>query len=351
MNKKDLGYDRHGLLDIPVEDRSIFHSWAAFRNDLKSISEVKGVTRSLVIPTDQRYTDNPHLVRNNPEPFFPIINRIDQNFIPVMGIKMVAGENFTWEMLKDSVRYYYILNETASRTFGFSSPADAIGKEIGVLVGENNESDRWGEIVGVCADFNFQSLTEVIKPMVLSASLVGHNHITMRVDENAKEIANRKVLELWKKYFPGKVYSSKFVSQNFNAQHLTEKRLRTILLIFTILSVFVACLGLLGLSVFSLEQRKKEIGIRKSMGAEVFQIVRLISSEFTRLVILSNLIAMPVAYFVIREWLRNFPYHRGIEVWVFILAAVLAWFAAILTILVQTCRAGRLNPAEVLKYE
>ena len=139
--------------------------------------------------------------------------------------------------------------------------------------------------------------------------------------------------------------------ENFEAQHLTEKRLQYILLTFSLLSIFIACLGLFGLSVFSLEQRMKEIGIRKAMGAQTAQVIRLISSDFSRLIIIANLIAIPFAYFILREWLHNFPYKMGLELWVFILATSLAWLLALITIFIQTWKAGKLNPAEVLKYE
>jgi putative ABC transport system permease protein len=350
INEKDLGYERAGLLDIPVEDRTIYQSWDALKKDLLAIPEVENLTRSLVIPTSHSFTDNPHLLRDNPKPFFPIVNRTDENFIPVMGISMLAGQNFQPDMMSDSL-VYYIINDKARKMFGFKTALDAVGEEIGLMDGGENESRDWGQIVGVCEDFHFQALTEEIKPMVISSSSVGHNHITLRVDENKESEANQKIREVWEQYYPGKIYKSNFIEEDFNAQHITESRLQSILLIFTFLSVFVACLGLLGLSIFSLEQRRKEIGIRKSLGAEVAQIVTLISAEFSRLILISNLIAVPIAYFILREWLRNFPYHRNLEIWVFIAAALVAWMAALITILVQTYRAGRLNPAEVLKYE
>ncbi|MGC9344048.1 MAG: FtsX-like permease family protein, partial [Bacteroidales bacterium] len=350
INEKDLGYNREGVLDIPIEDRTIYQSWDALQKDLLELPEVKSITRSMVIPTDHRYTDSPHLLRDNPKPFFPIVNRADEHFIPLMEISMLAGQNFQANMMNDSL-VYYIINDKARKMFGFKSPLEAIGKEIGLLVGDGNETRGWGPIIGVCEDFHFQALTEEIKPMVISSSSEGHNHITLRIDESKESEANYKIKEIWEKYFPGKIYRSTFIEEVFDAQHLTESRLQSILLIFTFLSVFVSCLGLLGLSIFSLEQRRKEIGIRKSLGAEVRQIVTLISAEFSKLIFISNLIAFPIAYFILREWLRNFPYRRDMEIWVFLAAALVAWIAALLTVLVQTYRAGRLNPADVLKYE
>lgn len=347
---KDVGYNRDGLIDISVENRSNFRSFEAFKNDLLKISEVKHVTRSLVIPTDLRYTDNPYLVRNSSEKFFPIVNRMDEHFIPTFEIRMAAGTNFSVDMISDT-SIYYIINESALKMFGFSNPHDALDQEIGILSGMNNETRDWGKIVGVCEDFNYQPLTEIIKPMVMNSSLYGLNHITVRVDETRLDSANVRIKEIWDKHFPGQLYSSTFVSQKFDSLHLTEKRLQVILLIFTFLSIFVACLGLLGLSAFSAEQRTKEIGIRKTLGAELHQIVWLMSSEFSKLILLAILITTPIAYLIINSWLRNFPYHREIEIWVFLVSALLGWVTAMATVIFQVIKAGMVTPVQILKYE
>ena len=372
INNKDLGYNRYGLVDIAVEDRSNFNSFESFKNELLSIPRVQNVSRSMVIPTDPGFTDNPYKVRNNPETFFPVINRIDEQFIPVFEISFLAGTNFSTDMIKgygpglyhestsepgqdedsnSGTAIYYIINDAARRMFGFDSPADALGEEVGILSGENGETSNWGPIVGVCEDFHFQPLSELIRPMLLSSSLTGHNHITIRIDGSDMAETNQMIQEMWGKYFPNQVYASSFVSQNFDMMHLAEQRLQIILLIFTFLSVFVACLGLLGLSAFSVGQRTKEIGIRKALGAEAYQIIALFSGEFSRLLIISSLIAAPVAYFILREWVANFPYRRDIEVWVFVAASFIGLAAALITVFLVTYRAVKVNPVETLKHE
>ncbi|MGF1587246.1 MAG: ABC transporter permease [Bacteroidales bacterium] len=197
----------------------------------------------------------------------------------------------------------------------------------------------------------FQPLSEVIRPMVISSSLTGHNHITIWIDGSDIAETNQMIQEIWNEYFPNQVYASSFVSQNFDMMHLAERRLQIILLIFTFLSVFVACLGLLGLSDFSIEQRTKEIGIRKALGAEAYQIIALISGEFSRLLIISSLFATPIAYFIIREWVANFPYRRDIELWVFFAASFIGLAAALVTVFLVTYRAVKVNPVETLKHE
>ncbi len=350
INSKDVGYNRFGLINIPIENRENFNSYNAFREDLLKIPEVKNVTRSMVIPTSSGYTDNPHAILGNPENFFPIVNRTDENFLSTFEIELLAGNDFTPEMIADSSTYY-IINDAARRMFGFDSSFDALGQFVGLLAGEQGELKYLGEIIGVCNDFHFQPLTEKIKPMVISSWHVSHNNITIKVDEQNMAKANSSIGEVWSKHFPNQLFVSDFVSQRFNNMHLTERRLQVILLIFTFLSIFVACLGLFGLSAFSVEQRTKEIGVRKTLGAEMYQILVLIVSEFSQLVIISCLIAMPIAYFILREWLNNFPYRQDIEVWVFVAAALIGWLTAILTVLFQTYKAARINPVETLKYE
>jgi putative ABC transport system permease protein len=349
INNKDLGYNRFGLINIRVEDRSVFNSWEALRDDLMAIPEVTDVTRSMVIPTDLRYMDNPHVLRDDPETYFPIVNRADDRYLDVFGMRMLAGERFTRAMVADTA-YYYVINDAARRMFGFDTPHDAVGHPIGLLAGEGETRD-WGQITGVVEDFHYQPLTEVIKPMVISSSLSGHGNITLRVARKDMAHANQQIGDVWNRFFPGQIYSGTFVSQSFERLHLTESRLQVILLVFTILSVFVACLGLLGLSAFSAEQRFKEIGVRKAFGAGSFQIIILISSEFTRLVLFSSMIAIVPSWFILREWLNNFPYRRDIEIWVFAAAVLTGLLTALVTVLIQTWKASNVNPVEILKYE
>ena len=350
INNKDLGYNRFGLINIPVENRSVFDSWEALRDDLLAIPEVKDVTRSMVIPTNMRYMDNPHVMRDDPETWFPIVNRADDRYLDVFEMRLLAGSDFTPAMVGDTA-YHYIINDAARRMLGFNSPAGALGHEIGLRSGQEGETSNWGQVTGVVEDFHYQPLTEVIKPMVISSSLTGHNNITLRVDQDNMAVANHLIGEVWNSHFPAQVFNSNFVSQNYDRLHLTERRLQVILLLFTFLSILVACLGLLGLSAFSVEQRIKEIGIRKAMGANVLQVITLVTAEFARLVLLSCLIGMPLAYFILREWLNNFPYRRDIEIWVFVAAAVIGLVTALATVILQTWKAGRVNPMETLKYE
>ncbi len=348
ISNKDLGYNREGLINIPIEDRRTFENYDAFRNELLAIPHIESITRSMIVPTTSNYTDNPFRIRDREEIFFAVINYADAQYIPTFEIDLLAGENFQNKMVRDSLDYF-IINEAASGMFGFANPDDAIGKQIGRLEDMEGNVYNWGSIVGVCNDFHFQSLTENIQPMIIFATNEGHNHISLKVNKEYADQTNEQIKQVWHQFYPDKLYGGFFISENFDLQHMTEHRLQTILLIFTVLSVFVACLGLWGLSAFSVEKRIKEIGIRKTLGAQSFQIIHLIASEFSKLIIIAGLISLPFAWMVMNDWLNNFPYRRGLELWVFALGILLAWIIAMITIWINAWKSTRINPVDTLQ--
>ncbi|MFW6224068.1 MAG: FtsX-like permease family protein, partial [Bacteroidota bacterium] len=348
ISNKDLGYNREGLINIPIEDRRTFENYDAFRNELLAIPHIESITRSMIVPTTSNYTDNPFRIRDREEIFFAVINYADAQYIPTFEIDLLAGENFQNKMVRDSLDYF-IINEAASGMFGFANPDDAIGKQIGRLEDMEGNVYNWGRIVGVCNDFHFQSLTENIQPMIIFATNEGHNHISLRVNKEFTDQTHEQIKQVWHQFYPDKLYGGFFISENFDLQHMTEHRLQTILLIFTVLSVFVACLGLWGLSAFSVEKRIKEIGIRKTLGAQSFQIIHLIASEFSKLIIIAGLISLPFAWMVMNDWLNNFPYRRELELWVFALGILLAWIIAMITIWINAWKSTRINPVDTLQ--
>jgi putative ABC transport system permease protein len=350
INHKNLGYDRADLLEIPMEDRSMFSSYSAFKNEILEMPGIINMTRSMVIPTGHFFSDQPFVAGDNTELHFPVINFADENYIPTLGLNLVAGSNFTGDMIKDSMAYY-LINESALQMFGFQSAHDALGTSLGIA--GDREGNVWnrGPIVGVVQDFHYQALTEKIRPMVICGRNTWHNHIIIRTEKGKTDQAQKHIEEVLKRFFPQMTFTINNVDSNFHHQHQTEHRLQILLLMFTILSVFIASLGLLGLSAFSAEQRLKEIGIRKTLGASVFQIIALISASFSKLVLIAGAIALPLAWYVMNDWLNNFPYRRGLEVWIFATAIVAAWIISMITVLFNAWHAAGTNPVKTLKYE
>jgi putative ABC transport system permease protein len=235
-----------------------------------------------------------------------------------------------------------IINESAIEAFGWSSPEEALSKGIG----RSNEP-----IIGICKDFHFEGLQNAIGPLVIFVWPDHFEYVTLTVNtENLGEtmtFLHNKYQEL----FPGTVADFFFLNDDFELQYRAEEQVSKIFNIFTFLGIFIACLGLFGLSAFIAEQRTKEIGIRKVLGATVTNIVHLMSREFILLVGIANLIAFPIAYYLMSRWLENFAYRTAISWETFIFASVIALSIAIITVSIQALKAAIANPVDSLRYE
>jgi putative ABC transport system permease protein len=242
----------------------------------------------------------------------------------------------------------FVINETAAKDLGFKDP---VGKKI-VEITDGTGARTTHEIIGVVKDFHFNSLREPIENLVIYLPRYYFpSYMSFRIDSKQMKEVIKHAEKTWKKMVPNQPFRYFFLEDNFNALHQTEQRTGKIFGVFSILAIFIASLGLLGLASFMAEQRTKEIGIRKVLGASVTQIVRLFSKEFITWGLMANLIAWPVAYFVMKNWLQNFAYRVNMPYWAFFVAALIALFFAILTVSVQTISAAIKNPVKAISYE
>jgi putative ABC transport system permease protein len=267
--------------------------------------------------------------------------RVDHDYIPTFGMKMAAGRNFRRDMPTDATKAF-IINETAVKQLGISAE-QAVGK--GFEYGAQK-----GFVIGVVKDFHFESLHQSIAPIVMKISSHSLNQIAIRIAGN---IPNTMAFlqKQWKKYRSNYPFTFEFIDERLARQYTSEMKLRKLFFLFSLIGIVIACLGLLGLSIYSAERRFKEIGIRKVLGATVPGIILLISRGFTKWVLVANLIAWPAAYFVMNMWLKNFAYRITISIWVFILSGLIAFIIALLTVSYQSIRAATANPVEALRYE
>ncbi len=214
--------------------------------------------------------------------------------------------------------------------------------------------DNVETVIGVVRDFHLQGLQSVIEPLVLDSvdSQWFHlNIITLNIStSNLKEVLVFAE-KTWNKLFPGRPFEYSFLDEDFNRLYITEVVRSRIFGVFALLGLFVACLGLLGLASFAAEQRTKEIGIRKVLGASVSGIVLMLSREFTKWVVIANAVAFPVVYFVMSRWLQNFAYRTSIALWIFILSALSTLVLALITVFFQAIKAATANPVDSLRYE
>src|SRR5579862_9005871 len=237
-----------------------------------------------------------------------------------------------------------IVNEAAMKMFGYSSPEQIIGKKF----------DQWGRkgmIIGVVKDFHFRSLQEVIKPLSIRIEPNGCDLVSINISSKNIPATISAIESKWKTLIPHRPFSYYFLDEFFDKQYRAEDRFGNLFLNFAILAIFISCLGLLGLASYSTMQRTKEIGIRKVLGASVANIVNLLSKDFLILVVISFVIAMPVAWYFMNKWLLGFAYRIDIEWWFFLLAAGLALLIALTTISFQALKAAIANPVKSLRIE
>jgi putative ABC transport system permease protein len=344
MKNKDLGFRKDQVLGIRSSDRKIFQTPDLAKSRLKEIPGVIEVSAASRVP-GQTPSTNAVL----PEGFWNVsiyrFIRADGDYIRTMGMEIVKGRDFSKDMLSDS-KNSILLNETAVRKIGWDDP---IGKTIKISTGVNIYKSK--TVVGVVKDFNFSSFRDEIEPLLIDNELSGEGTLAVKIkaDDISRLIGELK--KAWTTISPGNPFDYFFVDELFDAQFRSEERLNKIFSSFSFLAIAIACLGLFGLASFLAEKKKKEIGIRKVLGASIGQVVGLLSREFLILVGLATLVAWPIAYFAMNAWLRGFAFRTNLSPGTFIGSGMAVLVIAFLTVSYQAVRAASANPVDSLKYE
>lgn len=346
LNNRSLGYDREMVLTLPNYPE-LNDNFDSFYNEVTRTNEFKNVSRSSRIPTGRlldsfgnaRILDGDSLTTSQ-------VNLkticVDETFFDTYDINMIAGRNFSKSIVTDD-SLAFIINEAAVREFGWENPADHLNEEF-------EYAGVRGKLVGIVSDFHFESLHQRIAPMIFLNSN-RFNVLSLKINSASSRNAIGRLEELWKSFVPSRPFNFQFLSENYQALYDAEQKQSTLFTTFSMLAIFIACLGLLGLATFNATQRVKEIGIRKVLGATIPQILGLLSKETVLLILLANAIAWPIAWYFMNEWLNSFAYHIDINIVIFVIAAMLAVVLAIITVSVQSFRAAAANPAQTLKYE
>ena len=320
----------------------------AFRNELLSNSHVKNAGRSSRIPTGRLLDANGARIKRSDtlEPANADIKFVsaDQDFVPTYGVKIVAGRGFSRDFSTDTGSF--LINEAAVRALGFKSNEDVIGRDFGY-------GGRTGKLIGVFNDFHFESMHEKIVPLVLLVPRSGNRYgnISIKIAGNNIPAALAHVEKTWRSFLPDVPYQFTFLDENFERLYQSEERQKTIFTVFAFIAIFIACLGLFGLSAFAISQRVKEIGIRKVLGASVDTIVTLLAKDFLKLVAIAAILAFPIAWLAMDRWLQDFAYRINVPWWVFIIAGLLAAIIAFVTISFQAVKAAFANPVKSLRSE
>jgi putative ABC transport system permease protein len=272
------------------------------------------------------------------------INRVSNDFFEVLDLEILAGRGYTEEFTENSRRL--LINEAAAKAYGFEVD-DAVGKNL--IMEWQGEVIPW-EIIGVVRDFHFESLHKNIKP--LAFPFTGQPpFLVAKVDTDRMVDMISMVEQTWKSVNPATPFAYSFLDQDFMRNYESEKRTSTIILYFTIIAILISCIGLFGLAAFTAEQKTKEIGIRKVLGATTWNITTLVSKEFLVLVLVAILIAAPLGYFAAEKWLENFAYKIDLSIWVFVISGLVAVLIAFGTVSFQAVKAALANPVDSLKSE
>jgi putative ABC transport system permease protein len=347
MQHISLGFDREHVITLPYVN-ALNDRYESFRTELLSSSYIKNAGRSSRIPTG-RLLDAMGTRAMHGDTLAPVSAELkfvvaDEDFINTYGVKMVAGRNFSREYGTDSASF--LINESAAKALGYKTPQDAIGQNLGY-------GSRTGRLVGVFNDFHFESMHEKIVPLILFIPNNANNYgsISIKIAGNNIPAALSHIEKTWKRFLPETPYQYTFLDENFDRLYQSEQRQGTIFTIFASIAIFIACLGLFGLSAFTITQRIREIGIRKVLGANTSSIVRLLSLDFLKLVALAAIVAFPIAWYFMNQWLDDFAYRTNISWWIFLVAAMAALLVALITISFQAIKAALANPVKSLRTE
>lgn len=268
---------------------------------------------------------------------------VDENFLKTFQVELVAGRDFSKAFSTDP-QESFIVNETAVRDFGWGSPADAIGKNI------NWNGEKKGKVIGVVKDFNYSSLHDQIKPLIIQILPGWYGYVALRIQPGNLQQTLSDLESKWK-INSSSSFSYSFLDEDFAHLYKAEQNLQRTLGLFTLLSIFIACLGLFGLAAAMVKQRFREVGIRKVLGASIMSVVSLLSKDFLKLVMVAIFIAIPVTWIAVSKWLENFAYRVNVNWWVFGIAAITALLIAFITVSIQAMKAAIVNPVKSLRTE
>lgn len=344
FQNKQLGFDKEQVLIIN-NPGSLRNTVNPFKEELRKYSSIIDVSGSNTLP-GRSFSNIGFGAEAVEESFTLNLCVCDYDFLDTLKLEMAQGRFFSKEFTTDS--HAAVLNEKSAELLGWEDP---IGKKI------NNWASKKGNfvVIGVIKDYHYESLHQEIRPQALFLSGGYYTNVEryISVRLNTENISGtiKHIESKWKEFAPQMPFEYSFLDQDYDNLYMNERQTRKLFSIFSFLAIFIACLGLFGLASFIADQKTKEIGIRKVLGASVVKIVKNLNKSFLKWVLIANLIAWPIAWFAMNRWLENFAYRIGLSWWMFILAAVLAVFIALLTVSFQTVKAALKNPIDSIRYE
>ena len=346
MKNKNLGFDKEHVIVIPIMDNAIRQSIEALKTELNKHPGITSVAAGSHEPggrpsggsyQPEGWADGKTVMMDG--------FSIDRDYVPTLGLKIVAGRNFSTEFPSDE-KDSILINEYAAREIGWDDPVGKIIKSPGQPQGKT--------VIGVIRDWHFQAPDKAARGNIFNngqAGFFGYRFVFIKTAPgNVPEILSF-LNDKWKEFDPNRTLDYHFLDSSYDAQYRSHERLSQVFSYFTAFAIFIACLGLLGMSAFAAERRTKEIGIRKVLGASVSDIVLMLSREVIIITLMANVIAWPLAYFLMKKWLQDFPFRTGIGLLSFLLSALLIFIIGFAATSYQSIRASLANPVDSLRFE
>ncbi|MBD3415262.1 MAG: FtsX-like permease family protein [Candidatus Aminicenantes bacterium] len=341
LRNRKLGFDKEHVVVIPIRSHNIRSNAEAIKSELMQNPNVLSSTVTIGVPGGVVAGDAIQLVTEDGKKTLSLdMIYTDHDYIKTMGMEIIEGRDFSKQMSTDATQAF-IINEAAVRKLELEEPLET----------RFEWGDKRGKVIGVVKDFQFQSLRNEINPLVIHVWLQNTFVFAVRVRPDNIPQTLEFLKTKWKELDPAHPFDYSFMDETFDQIYKGEEKLGQVFSSFSFLAIFIACLGLFGLSIFMVETRTKEIGIRKILGASAGNIMLLLSKKFTLLVLTANLIAWPAAYVVMRKWLQSFAYRIPMEPWIFVLSGFIALIVALWTISFQAVKAAFTDPVKTLRYE
>lgn len=347
LHNKDLGFNKEQIMFFPMRGDELFKKQDAFKSELSNTPGVSSVSIGYGFPGDAVAGDEIIVNRNGQRVSQSATQlAVDFDYISTLGLQIVAGRDFSRAMGGDA-DHAWIINETAVKELGFGSPQKALGQTLywHPWDGGNKDSLKIGQVIGVVKDFNYKSLYDKVETAILQIYPLAAWKVAVKINTANTSNTIADIRKVWDHFTPDYPIEYRFLDASFEQMYRSEDKLKVLLSVFTSIAIFIGCLGLFGLATNSAEQRRKEVGIRKVLGASTRGIVLLLSKDFIKLVIISLVIASPVAWYFMHQWLQDFAYRVHISGWEFALASFGVVSIAMITVSFQAIKAARANPA------
>ena len=352
LKNKDIGFDKENILIAQVRDSSMQVNMNGFKYELKKNPNIQAVaTSSTLIGFSSSKSVHLYEDKGEMKEYALNYNVIDFDYIDLMKLKLMQGRKFNREIRTDSTNAF-IVNQSASQKFNWEGKALGKKLQFGVVIGEHDDV-RTGKVIGVISDFHYQTLSMVIEPLslLISDHPEDKRTIHIKIKQNKQSETLAYIKKVWETFSPNHSFNYFFLDDKINKRFKTEERLTLMFIIFSIISILIASMGLFGLSSFMAEQRTKELAVRKVLGASTSNIVYLLTQEFFRLIIIANIFAIPIAYWALNNWLQDFPYRIYIHAWIFVLTLFISLIIGLFTVSWQSYKVAEADPATAIKYE